>query len=75
MTLNGGSSSIRLAIYEVGEAPRVLLRGKLDRIGLSGTNLAVGKSVVKCGRLDHGAAVSFLLEWLEKQSIFATVAA
>lgn len=39
LTINGGSSSIRFALYEEGEALRLLLTGKLDRVGLSGTNL------------------------------------
>ena len=39
LTINGGSSSIRFALYEEGEPLRRLLDGKVDRIGLSGTNL------------------------------------
>ena len=35
----GGSSSIRFALYETGEPLRRRLDGKVDRIGLSGTNL------------------------------------
>ena len=41
LTINGGSSSIRFAVYEAGETPRWRLDGKIDRIGLSGTNLTV----------------------------------
>ena len=40
LTMNGGSSSIRFAAYEAGETRR-RLDGKMDRIGLSGTNLIV----------------------------------
>lgn len=39
LTINGGSSSIRFALYEEGEPLRRRLDGKVDRIGLSGTNL------------------------------------
>ena len=39
LTINGGSSSIRFALYHVGEPLRRGLYGKVDRIGLSGTNL------------------------------------
>ena len=39
LTINGGSSSIRFVVYEAGEAPRRRLDGKIDRIGLRGTNL------------------------------------
>ena len=39
LTINGGSSSIRFALYEEDEPLRRLLDGKVDRVGLSGTNL------------------------------------
>ena len=41
LTINGGSSSIRFAVYEAGAKPKLLAAGKVDRIGLSGTNLVV----------------------------------
>ena len=41
LTINGGSSSIRFALYEEGEPLRRLLDGKVDRVGLSGTNLTL----------------------------------
>lgn len=81
LTINGGSSSIRFALYDEGEPLRRLLDGKVDRIGLSGTNLtckdATGKS--QDGRIidptDHRSAVVFLLDWLETQPLFASVKA
>ena len=33
LTINGGSSSIRFAVYEAGETLRRQLDGKVDRIG------------------------------------------
>ncbi len=39
LTINGGSSSIKFALYQVGEPLKRGLHGKVDRIGLSGTNL------------------------------------
>ena len=81
MTVNGGSSSIRFAIYEAGEMPRLLLDGKIDRIGLSGTTLTVNDPAGKPrgpSRLptaDHRTAVAFLLDWLESQPVFASVKA
>jgi hypothetical protein len=38
--LNGGSSSIRFALYEESEPLRLLLNGKVDRVGIGGTNLS-----------------------------------
>ena len=75
LTLNGGSSSIRFGVYEAGEEPVRLLHGKLERVGLSGTALMVGTALVKCPRLDHRAAVTFLMDWLEAQPSFASVVA
>jgi acetate kinase len=81
LTINGGSSSIRFAIYASGKNPRRLLAGKIDRIGLSGTNLSAsdsrGKplSARRVSGADHAAAVAFLLGWLEVQPTFAAVRA
>src|ERR1039457_1425845 len=77
LTINGGSSSIRFAVYEVGETPRQRLDGKIDRIGLSGTNLIVngpaGKPLAprRLAATDHRTAAGFLLDWLETQPGFA----
>ena len=81
LTINGGSSSIRFALYEEGEALRLLLNGKLDRIGLSGTNLTFKDSTGhsqdsrNIDPVDHRSAVAFLLDWLETQQVFASVKA
>jgi len=39
LTINGGSSSIKFALYKAHEPLKRALYGKADRIGLSGTNL------------------------------------
>ena len=81
LTINGGSSSIRFAVYQVGETPRRRLAGKIDRIGLSDTNLTVADSAgtVRAPRRlsagDHRAAAAVLLDWLEAQPVFASVGA
>ena len=81
LTINGGSSSIRFAVYEAGNALRRQLDGKIDRIGLSGTNLAVsdpsGKPQIsrRLAADSHATAVGVLLDWLEEQSVFASIKA
>jgi acetate kinase len=81
LTLNGGSSSIRFAVYEAGETPRRRLDGKIERIGLPGTNFMVsdlaGKSQVprRLATADHRTAAGFLLDWLDAQPVFASVKA
>jgi acetate kinase len=80
LTINGGSSSIKFALYQI-EPLRRRLDGKIDRIGLSGTNLTVNDPAEKVQSRQsineaHSATpVSFLLDWLEAQQVFATVTA
>ncbi|MDQ6628302.1 MAG: acetate/propionate family kinase [Pseudomonadota bacterium] len=79
LTINGGSSSIKFALYGAGADPERRLAGAVERIGRSGTTL----SVVARGRResrplpagDHGAAAHALLDWLEADGSIAGVAA
>ena len=81
LTINGGSSSIKFALYEAAEPLKRGLSGAVDRIGLSGTNLkfheAGGQpqSGAKFAAADHKSAVNSLLDWLEARSNFASVKA
>ena len=81
LTINAGSSSIRFAVYEAGETPRPRLEGKLDRIGIGGTNLIVKEPTPKprvprrLATADHREVVGFLLDWLEGQRVFASIKA
>lgn len=81
LTINGGSSSIRFAMYKPGEGPQRLLDGKIDRIGLRGANLVVndhdGKPQIphRLAAPDPVTAVNRLLDWLEAQPAFASVKA
>ena len=36
LTINSGSSSLKFALWEMGPSETLLLRGAIDRIGLSG---------------------------------------
>lgn len=79
LAINGGSSSIKFALYGQGEPPQRLLDGKMDRIGLDGTHLtfrdAAGRSREgpAIEPADHLSAVALLLDWLEAQPAFAAV--
>jgi acetate kinase len=81
LTINGGSSSIKFACYNVGEPLKRGLHGKIDRIGLNGTNLtfhdADGKPQAsrKIAANDHKSAANFLIDWLEKQNHFISIKA
>ena len=81
LTINGGSSSIKFALYQVGAALKRGLHGKVDRIGLSGTNLTFNdrtkkqKESRKLAAADHKSAANFLIDWLEEQKSFESVRA
>ena len=81
LTINGGSSSIRFALYDEGEPLRRRLAGNVDSVGLSGTNITFKDSTGKSqGRraidpVDPRSAVVFLLDWLESRQVFASVKA
>lgn len=81
LAINGGSSSIRFAIYETDDPPRRVLDGKLDGVGGAGTRLAFTDLTGASHdgpRFDsevQGSAVEWLLEWLEAQPAFAGVRA
>src|SRR5271169_923673 len=81
LTINGGSSSIKFAIFEPGAGMERLLSG-----GIEGIGLAQGKFVAK-GREpadnfsrpsttpDHVAAVNLLMDWMEKRIERGSIAA
>ena len=56
LTINGGSSSLKFAMYEVGETLTRGLQGKVDRIGLSGTSLTFSDEI-------HPSAESVFARW------------
>jgi acetate kinase len=76
LTINGGSSSIKFALYQVGEPLKRTLHGAVDRIGMSGTNLtANGEDSRGLEASDHKSAATFLMDWLEEQHGFDAVRA
>jgi acetate kinase len=81
LTINGGSSSIKFALYKTGEPLKRELYGKVDRIGLSGTNLTFKdparsqEESLKLDAFDHKSAATFLMDWLQKQNAVESVRA
>ena len=81
LTINGGSSSIKFALYQAGEPLKRGLYGTVDRIGLTGTNLtfhdADGKPAASRQLVapDHKSAANFLMDWLEGQNGFESIRA
>src|SRR5271169_5594852 len=81
LTINGGSSSIKFALFEMGKTLTRSLHGKVDRIGLPGTSLTFTGSTRNQGSTrtieasDHGSGAAFLIDWLEEKISLASVRA
>jgi acetate kinase len=81
LTINGGSSSIKFALYETGGTLERRLYGKIDRIGLSGTNLSFNDLTDNrhdshsFAPTDHGSVANSLIDWLEEQHALGLVGA
>jgi acetate kinase len=79
LTINGGSSSIKFALYQTGEPLKQSFHGSVDRIGLPGTNLTFSDSTGnQKGSLilessDTMSASNFLIDWLEEQIDFSLI--
>jgi acetate kinase len=73
LTINGGSSSIKFALFEAGDSLRRILEGSIERVGLPDATLRVkGPShadnfsrPVKAP--DHTVAVGVLADWIEER--------
>lgn len=73
LTVNGGSSSIKFALFE-GNDSRRILKGAIERIGSSNATMRVqgmdpadnvSQSVTAA---DHSRAVDVLMDWIEQHS-------
>src|SRR5512140_1025941 len=73
LTINGGSSSIKFALFEAGDSLRRILSGGIERIGLPEATFVV-KSLNKADNFtrsvtaaNHTAAVGALMDWIEER--------
>jgi acetate kinase len=73
LTINGGSSSIKFALFEAGDSLRRILEGGIERIGLPEATLRVqdlkpadnfSRSVIAP---DHTVAVEVLMDWIKER--------
>jgi acetate kinase len=73
LTINGGSSSIKFALFEAGDSLRRTLEGWIERIGLPDASLRV-KGLDPADNFsrsvdapDHKRAVGALMDWIEQR--------
>src|SRR5579872_431392 len=81
LTINGGSSSIKFAVFEAADPLRRILDGGIERIGLPEPTFRVEglDPAENLSRLvtapDHTVAVGVLMDWIEKRSGSAALTA
>jgi acetate kinase len=73
LTINGGSSSIKFALFEAGDSLRRILEGGIERIGLPAATLRV-KGLEQTDNFlrsvttpDHAVAVGALMDWIDQR--------
>jgi acetate kinase len=73
LTINGGSSSIKFALFDADHLLRRILAGRIERIGLPGATFVV-KGLNKADNFtrsvtaaNHTAAVGVLMDWIEER--------
>ena len=74
LTINGGSSSIKFAVFAAGDSLQRLLTGGIERIGLPKATLRV-KGLNQADNFsrpvrapDHAVAVGTLMDWIEERN-------
>lgn len=74
LTINGGSSSIKFALFEMDHSFQRFLKGEIERIGLPNAALRIqglneADNVSKLVTApNYKAAVNFLMDWIEERS-------
>lgn len=80
LVVNGGSSSLKFAVYTVADPPNCVVSGKFDRVGRSDGSL----TVTQTGRAaqhrslelaDHAACIDVLADVLDSDELPAPIAA
>lgn len=81
LSINGGSSSIKFALYHGDETTERGIYGHIDRIGLPDTTLTLSDpatnqhDIHRLPLSDHKSAVHFLIDLLEQQNLFESIVA
>lgn len=74
LTINGGSSSVKFALYDMDESPQLLVVGGIDRIGQPASVFWASSTTLPDNFThavtapDHRVAAVLLLDWIDKSS-------
>lgn len=81
LTINGGSSSIKFAIYQVTGTMSQVLNGQIENIGTTNcvlnfiNKISDQKEQISIKAVDYKTAIHFQIDWLEKQLDFSCIEA
>jgi acetate kinase len=81
LTINGGSSSIKFALYDTPMPLKLLFSGEIANIGIQNTNLnfinaTTGhQNTVPIKASDYREGAEVLMDWMEKQDAFTAIKA
>ncbi len=77
LTINAGSSSIKMALYEMGNNPVLKLSGKIERIGSDNSTLIIKQNDSKndfyLKANDFYSTTVALIDWLKQQPWFKEI--
>jgi len=74
LTINGGSSSIKFALFHATDTLQELLYGSVENIGMDNTSFIFNdiatqqKESIRIESGDHQQAAAFLINWLEEKN-------
>jgi acetate kinase len=81
LAINGGSSSIKFALFKTGNSLKQLFNGAIENIGTQKATLNFSntidqqKNIIDIEAADHDQAANHLIDWLEKQEHFDSIKA
>jgi acetate kinase len=81
LAINGGSSSIKFALFKTGNSLKQLFNGAIENIGTQKATLNFSNTIdqqknsIDIEAADHDQAANHLIEWLEKQEHFDSIKA
>jgi len=77
LTVNGGSSSIKFALYKNGKHLLKIFSGQISQIGLPAIKFTIDgqADLLSCKATDYPAAITCLMDWLDKNATATAVKA
>jgi acetate kinase len=81
LAINGGSSSIKFALFKTGNSLKQLFNGAIENIGTQKATLNFSNTIdqqknsIDIEAADHDQAANHLIDWLEKQEHFDSIKA